>query len=727
MIHGANALSILILVASTLALHLPVQESPTLPGMPSLSGMPTQINAMSSDPAAGLPTLAEAEQWDQLARRIVALRDLVTDQLVPQPANLADPQRNSRTLLGYSAAMNRACNRLLARHPELLERWRPLVQVRVASQIAAGFQDRETLRQFVERFGLATQGPEMMVQLSQRYAEAREWEQATWYLSQLDPRFERFRNEFGQAEPSLVLPEGTLSESQIAEAAIRLIVIRDLLRRVDEHPPDSSANSREEDLAWFRDTLGRPQSALGNRVGPGDELLAAWFRETEVDSPATKRDELRSTVAPQNSFSTARSWRLARSASPDPSGNPQPRFASVTEYRIPPLVIGDQVLWRDANRIYAAELATGRPTQGDSGKTNSSQDGTETGCGWEDHEIFCNLQESDWPGQVGSRAHHQLSHSGNRVFAIMDRGESNCVVGIDLHRQARLLPGFPILPPDSSWQFEGPPCLQEGKLLVAARRYLPGNRQVENHVLCFGLRTNEYPAPLTLQWTRLICQAPLQTDPQPTSFAARPRPRSATRLTLNSGRVLACFDQGVVAALRIASGDVEWLVQYPRSDYSVDNPWLSELPTRRLAVPPLVHRESVFVLPAENPDLLSINKYSGFINWQTPLPASFQLLGMRQPGTSGNRHPWLMLGGDQMVGLNRDTGQVTLRVPEYIPNTMPGMRSTPFPDLVQTQRLAQDVDLGRSRLSGRFHGPYPLPGLDDDMDDARQSVGLRHG
>ena len=78
-------------------------------------------------------------------------------------------------------------------------------------------------------------------------------------------------------------------------------------------------------------------------------------------------------------------------------------------------------------------------------------------------------------------------------------------------------------------------------------------------------------------------------------------------------------------------------------------------------------------MPSDSPFVFSINKLSGSVDWQTSLPGSFQLLDV-----SDSTHDYesdVLLGGDQLVWLNRNTGDVQARFPQYHANTLPGMRS----------------------------------------------------
>ena len=628
----------------------------------------TFINVTDSDPATGLHALIKAEQWDEAAEMIVSLRDTYSDQLVELKHSTIPEDTRPKTCLSQRKYLNRVANNYLTKYTLLLDRWRDRVELRVSGKNEAGFENNEELRVVVERYALAEGGDHLMVELASRYAEAGQLEEAIWFLSQMDPRFERFRKLFGESAGDFHLPENSFDENAIAEFAARLLIMRVLhfpkLYMPDPRVPGFGiagglSGRFQNDVSWFRREFGNLEGRFGNKEGVLSDFLYSW----EQDFLARKQETHIEHSTIEMSDHKGLSWSLAF----DNTGNttnqttqtgPLPLFTR-------PIAINEQLIWRDTNRIYAAYIESGAPLIA----SGISPEGLDQAI--DRYVVWENIDDSlQLPTSTGIEQ-HLLSNHANHVFGIFNQLESNCIVGIDFDRQGRLLPGFPIQPPGSSWQFEGPPVVQNGKLYVAARRYISADR-IESHVLCYSLRQNEFRAPLTQVWSQRVCQSQLQPTERATNPGLRHSRRSACRLTLQENRIFYCNNNGAIVCLRESNGDIEWLVKYRRSNYSTDDPWQSQLPKRRFGLAPMVHRESVIVMPSDSRFVISINKYSGDVDWQTRLPASFQSLDVSDATSAIDSD--VLLGGDQLVWLNRTSGNVRARYPPYYPNTQPGMR-----------------------------------------------------
>jgi outer membrane protein assembly factor BamB len=194
---------------------------------------------------------------------------------------------------------------------------------------------------------------------------------------------------------------------------------------------------------------------------------------------------------------------------------------------------------------------------------------------------------------------------------------------------------------NGSWAFEGSPLAERGLLYVALRRR--DSVRAESHVACFDARQGR------LVWRRFLCAAETFTEP-------RPHEITHNLLTLDQGILYCNSNLGVVAALRAATGAIEWLTTYPRTAPRRPDPdWDSRYMFRDLN-PCLVYRDVVFAAPVDSRLVLALDATSGHVLWMNDaVPDIIHLLGVADD--------CLLASGDCLYWLDIYTGRNTARFP----------------------------------------------------------------
>lgn len=239
------------------------------------------------------------------------------------------------------------------------------------------------------------------------------------------------------------------------------------------------------------------------------------------------------------------------------------------------------------------------------------------------------------------------------------------VVGIDLagsREQGRAvsLPGFPLRIDASefpSGQFEGPPIAQGDLLFVAiAQRSNVGLRR---SVAAFDRWSGQ------LVWkTHTLASGTVAGTEQAHHVAHQ-------ELTLAGGYLYYNTNLGAVVCLDPLDGQVQWLTQYSRPNHHLQE---FQSPDRYLYrhCPCEVYGGLVYCAPADCGELFALDATTGDTVWSTfatDVPDAVTILGMSQDS--------LIVAGDRLVWLDRNTGRTVARFPGSV---TPGMfNGLPYP------------------------------------------------
>ncbi len=309
-----------------------------------------------------------------------------------------------------------------------------------------------------------------------------------------------------------------------------------------------------------------------------------------------------------------------------------------------PLIVNGLVLVNDESRVRAVRLDTGQawPT------------GTEGVLFRSTRDPLSAARRS--PRRVGV-PRFTMTVEGKRLFARMGSpvtshptdqetapSESGYLVGLDLQRQGRLLPGFPIEPEGPRWSFEGAPLADAAHLYVALRR---SDVRPQAHVACYRLGSGQ------LKWRKLICAAetPGHGDLEEITH---------NLLTLHEGTIYFNSNLGAVAALRAEDGAVQWITAYPRTQDSTQERGAANF--YRDLNPCVCDQGLVFAAPADADHIFALDAATGQILWQTDSDeGSHGSHAVHLLGVAGGS---LIVGGDRLWWIDAHTGKILAQFPD---------------------------------------------------------------
>jgi len=326
-----------------------------------------------------------------------------------------------------------------------------------------------------------------------------------------------------------------------------------------------------------------------------------------------------------------------------------------------PVIVGNLVLIKNSDRIYAYNAQTGSPafgagTSGQLYPVGATRHVREIIAGrglLSEPRFTLTVHRDKLYARIGSQA---TTHP-REVAGLRPR---NRLVCLDLNRQGGLKWRHPTDANDqdfAGWAFEGPPVADADGVYVCLRRT---DAQPESHVACLDAATGR------LRWRQRICAANFPTAGRESEF-------SHTMLTLAEGTLYLNTNLGAIAALRARDGLVHWVYRYPRTEL-VDMATAPEYFYRDLN-PCVFYQGLVIAAPRDSRQIMALDAGSGQLVWRSiPLGAHpLHLLGV------GNGN--LIATGRSVWWLNVITGRA-----EFV---------WPHPDNTQSER-----GYGRGVLAG---------------------------
>jgi outer membrane protein assembly factor BamB len=318
-----------------------------------------------------------------------------------------------------------------------------------------------------------------------------------------------------------------------------------------------------------------------------------------------------------------------------------------------PLVVSNLVLFSTTDKVFAFDLATGKPAwpvaNGPPMPDGSAAQPREVG------EIYSGAKYRDdainpSPGGASFQAfgapRFTLTADGNRLYArlgspITERLEgrpstgSNYLICLDLSAQGLLLwrtPGEN--GQDERWAFEGAPVVR-GNNVYVVMRYSDVRPQV--HVACLDARSGG------LRWRKLVCTNETVVGGQWPEITSNLLTLAGETLYLNT-------NLGAVAALSAADGEIRWISDYPRARTS--DPRKNAAHFYRDLTPAVYYRGSLFVAPSDSPSIFAIDATTGALLWETSFSGIEQ--NMHLLGVGGDN---LIASGWQLWWINVDSGR----------------------------------------------------------------------
>jgi outer membrane protein assembly factor BamB len=219
---------------------------------------------------------------------------------------------------------------------------------------------------------------------------------------------------------------------------------------------------------------------------------------------------------------------------------------------------------------------------------------------------------------------------------------SGVIVGLNASIGGALFAGFP-LSPGLEEEFDGPPLVHEGKMLVAIRKRDETRTQLI--VRCIDI------ASMRVIWQRSIVNAE-------TRGRGNRDEASQTTLVLDGERLYVAPHLGCVVCLDAPSGGIRWLTKYPRSEFPTSDGQELDRWKRGLGAMHL-RGDLLVVLAADCERVFALDGFSGELKWssrrESMSDATYVL---------GSTEDDIVLMGESIYWLDAISGQVTSCYPE---------------------------------------------------------------
>ena len=228
-----------------------------------------------------------------------------------------------------------------------------------------------------------------------------------------------------------------------------------------------------------------------------------------------------------------------------------------------------------------------------------------------------------------------------------DGGSIGYIVGVDLQRQGSLLKGFPLHL--SQFDFggsepEGCPLVVGDKLYVTVAKR--DNVGVRRSVAAFDRFGGQ-----------LIWKSPALATGT-VEGSDRANLLSHQLLTMEGGRLFYSTNLGSIACLDPLTGQIEWLVRYRRHDKEKQAYPNSGRFRYRDLNPCVIQDGLVYCAPQDCPEVFALDALTGDLVWSTDDSSAADVVHLL-----GVSRDHLIVSGDRLIWLDRQTGRVDARFP----------------------------------------------------------------
>jgi outer membrane protein assembly factor BamB/tetratricopeptide (TPR) repeat protein len=421
------------------------------------------------------------------------------------------------------------------------------------------------------------------------------------------------------------------------------------------------------EIEAFRNAHPNAQGKLAGRSGPLHEILAQALDDDRLSLPQVREPRWptfagapdRNGVAPEKIDVGSFQWKIGLADSsgrsgPDPENfrgftvPVRPRGSEEIEPRVFPIVVGDQVIVSDEDRLTAYHLnATTDATTDDEVRKDT--------IAWE-QRLSSPYGVPSSPRASSPPARHTISASGDRVFARLGPvgkagGGTLIAVRNNQEIEGKLLwrrPAADITLPTrraaggehAYASYEGSPVAGEDHVYIALTE---AATETWVYVACLDAETGQ------TVWIKYLGNASSAVD------AARNAQLGTAvghrLLTLSGDALYYLTNMGATACLDARTGDLRWLATYPVRERATGSD------IRRGLNPAVVHQGVVIIAPEDSPSLFALDSATGQTLWKSqPIPQIVHLLGVG--------HGKVFATGDRVYTLDFHTGKVLRVWPE---------------------------------------------------------------
>jgi outer membrane protein assembly factor BamB len=588
----------------------------------------------------------------QAVKSMQSVKDLLVerrwDQAVPVLQQLIENHGDTLVAVETGRYWNVAdvCHWMISTlPPDFMQPYRQRVDGQANEWLATARQsnDEQILKRIVRRAFCSSAGDDALWLLGELAFERSEYAVARQAWERLVPAFLPIGDEEPKQARHLVYPD---SSFPLAEVRARLVLCSIF---------DGQHERAKLELASFARLHPKVEGELLGTKGVLAGLLQQqfvvarrWeFHEAQLDgfNHFGGSNERNQPTGPEH-YIGDRVWDIKLPRTNLNLMNERPNHMGPLSYF--PLVNDDKLFLCDAYRVFAFDLATGKPCWGVANELGLEQPKKQGALG----EIYNNsFGFPILPGQSAGVVRYAMTISDGRLYARMgppflrkSRNESSVIseiVGLDISQSegaivfratSDVLDEHADSPEATKWCFEGTPVVQDGRIYVTARRSTPED---EIMAVCFD-ETGQ------LIWTRRVCVSLLNSPDHFNLIGHR-------LLTWGNGQLFVNTGTGAIAALNATDGKINWVVTY-RSKVELTRERLSN-PKKIGMETCLYHQGVVFVAPADSSDLFALEASTGHVLWHTDRhDRVLDLLGVVD-----NR---LILGGLKSQSVDTRTGQL---------------------------------------------------------------------
>lgn len=467
-------------------------------------------------------------------------------------------------------------------------------------------------------------------------------------------------------------------DRELAGAVSRLVRIAAL---------ENSAEDLDSMLSWSATIAKVLEESAATEINRNRDTAQQWFRERVKLNGIATASQLATFAGNAARTGDRRakveiggwySWtqQLDRhTSSNDRNAGSKPRVAESELGIIPyhPLIYEGRVFVNELRRIVAFDLRTGKPWPAVSPALPLFDSGISADA----------LVPMGYPRIGVPRG--TLSIVGDCLYARMgspitgwinrdknnDGGSLGFIVGLDLKRQGKLLPGFPLrFLGDDFRDAEPDGC----PLAIGSLLFIPVAQRDNVGVSRFVVAVDRIGG--QLKWrSRILATGTVEGSQQANLVAHQLLSHAGGRLFYNT-------NLGSIACLSPSTGQIEWLVRYRRASIDSQSSPKANRYLYRDLTPCVVEGDLVYCAPQDCEEIFALDSSTGDLVWSTNDRSASDAIHIL--GIEGNT---LVVSGDRILWFDRLSGRILARFPAA---TTPGpLNSLPSPR-----------GIGRGLLSG---------------------------